>query len=75
MAMYFLFGLPHNGFVGMSNTTGGGTTIVLMPVFYFAVSYIFSALAVIVFNFVAPRIGGIAMTVVVEAGPGDTAVG
>jgi hypothetical protein len=45
---------------------GGLAMVVLTPVLYFVFGYLVTALGVVVFNAIAPRLGGVPVTVEVE---------
>ncbi len=48
---------------------GSGIMIILMPILYFVIGYIFTAIWVVLFNLIAPRLGGIPITFADEQPP------
>ncbi len=48
---------------------GSGIMIIIMPIVYFVIGYIFTAIWVALFNLIAPRLGGIPVTFADEQPP------
>jgi hypothetical protein len=69
VVVYTLFSIPRQGGAGFS-IFGGGTSLLLMPLYYFLFAYIFAAVGVVVFNAVAGWMGGIPVTFAEEVGEG-----